>query len=811
MRLATVVVGRSARRVERVRADKRLARFLVLDRYIVREMVSPFAFGCTLFTFFLILDRIYSLTDLVITKGVPFFLVVQLLVFMLPSFLAHTLPMALLVAVLLAGGRLASDLEVVAFKAAGVSVLRLFRPVLVASLVVALATAGLTLVLNPVANHEFQRQLFRILQARAVSGLQERVFNGAFGDVIIYVQDVSTSQIALRGLLVSDERDPTLSRIITAPEGRLITDEVTRHITLRLMNGAVNEADVMPADPPEGLTTKDVAIVGGAASPGRYRYTRFDIYDISLSVESPMKGAPRVEKPEKDLSLGQLAEKIAEFRHDAYSRAPFQVERHKRYALPLAALVFGLVAFPLAVRSHRGGRSIALVGSLAILVTYYLVMTSLEGAALGTRIPPAVAIWTPNVLFAIIGLGLLIATTREWTWPAMPVVWHSLEALVRAIPRRRLPRAHGHATSAAHDSTHIIDRYLIREYVTFMGIGLAVAAALFIVIDLLQTLDRYLRLKPPMAYILAHFLYRLPAALLEFLPVVMLVATIFLFLTLSRYHELTALKAAGVSLYRVSAPILGLGLAVAVGAGLFQELVLPGLNERGDEVDRVKIRGQAPRHLQSRQRLWVRSAESRFYRVELLNPGSNDLYGVTILELDPAFRLVGRLDARRAHWTALGWELSDGAYREFGGAGTVQTVAFGWTAFDLKEEMDDFIRIQKPVNTMSFFELRDYTAQLEAAGFEIRKYLVELYSKLSFPLVNLVMVLVAIPFAIQAPRGGRLFGIGLAIAIMAGYLVVHYVALAFARADLLPPLIAAWTANVIFMGLGVSLLLRART
>ena len=792
-------------------AGQRRGRFLVLDRYITREMLSPFAFGCALFTFFLILDRIYSLTDLVITMGVPFLLVVQLLVFMLPSFLAHTLPMALLVAVLLAGGRLASDLEVVAFKAAGVSVLRLFRPVFVASLVVALATASLTLVVNPAANHAFQSQLFRILQARAVSGLQERVFNGAFGDVIIYVQDVSASQIALRGLLVSDERDPMLSRIITAPEGRLITDEVSRRITLRLMNGAVNEADVMPADPPKGLTTKDVSVVGGAASPARYRYTRFDIYDISLSVDSPLKSAPRVEKPEKDLSLGQLAEKIAEFRHDAYSRAPFQIERHKRYALPLAALVFGLVAFPLAVRSHRGGRSIALVGSLAILVIYYLVMTSLEGAALGTRIPPALAIWTPNVVFAVIGLGLLIATAREWTWPAMPVVWRALEALRRAIPRRRLRRVRGHAASAAHDSTHIIDRYLVHEYVAFMGIGLAVSATLFIVIDLLQTLDRYLRLKPPMVYIFAHFLYRLPAALLEFLPVVMLVATIFLFLTLSRYHELTALKAAGVSLYRVSAPILGLGLAVAIGAGLFQELVLPSLNERGDEMDRVKIRGQAPRHLQSRQRLWVRSADSRFYRVELLNPGTNDLYGVTILEIDHEFRLVGRLDARRAHWTATGWELNDGAYREFDADSKVQTVPFGLTALDLKEEMDDFIRIQKPVNTMSFLELRDYTAQLEAAGFEIRKYLVELYSKLSFPLVNLVMVLVAIPFALQAPRGGRLVGIGLAIAIMAGYLVVHYVALAFARADLLPPLIAAWTANVIFTGLGVSLLLRART
>jgi lipopolysaccharide export system permease protein len=296
------------------------------------------------------------------------------------------------------------------------------------------------------------------------------------------------------------------------------------------------------------------------------------------------------------------------------------------------------------------------------------------------------------------------------------------------------------------------------------------------------------------------------------LPVVMLVATIFLFLALTRYHELTALKAAGLSLYRVAAPVLLLASGVAIVAGLFQELLLPRLNELGDEVDRVKIRGQLPRHLQSRERLWLRTADSRFYRVELLNPGSADLYGVTVLEVDRAtFRLQSRLDARRAHWTSEGWELTDGAFREFGQHGEVQTVAFVMTALDLREDIDDFTKIHKPISAMGYGELKDYVARLEATGFQAKKYMVELYSKISFPVVNLIMVLVAIPFSLQSPRGGRLFGIALAIAIMAGYLVVHYVALAFARADLLPPLLAAWTANIIFLGLGTSLFLRART
>jgi LPS export ABC transporter permease LptG len=785
-------------------------RFLVLDRYIVRELASPFVFSGALFTFFLLIDRIYHLTELVITKGVPFFLVVQLLAFMLPSFLTHTLPMALLVAVLLAGGRLAGDLEIVAFKSAGVSALRLFRPVLLVGLIVTTATALLTLVVNPYANRGFQRQLFRILETRAVSGLQERIFNTTFGDVTIYVEDVSASQVALRGLLVSDERDPRLSRIITAREGRLLTDDVNRRITLRMLNGAVNEADVTPADPPKTVLA-EAAPQGGAASAARYRHTLFRVYDMSLAVDSPLRSAPRVEKPEKDLTLGELEARIAELRGDRHGRAPYQIEWHKRYALPFAALVFALLAFPMAIRSQRGGRSIALAASLAILLTYYVFMTSLEGAALRVRLPPWVAIWAPNAIFAVAGVLLLVATAREWRWPAMPALWRALGRLQSAVPARRAAGLRPHAGGVARDSTHIIDRYLVREFVTFMGIGLAVAAALFVVIDLLQTLDKYLRVKPPLLFIIEHFAYRLPPVLHDGLPVVMLVATIFLYLTLSRSHELTAMKAAGLSLYRISLPILGIGVAVAAGAGLFQELLLPGLNERGDEVDRVKIRGQAPRHLQSRQRLWVRSSDSRFYRIELLHPGTNDMYGVTILEVDKDFRLIDRLDARRAHWTPVGWELSEGALRQIGPEGHVQTVPFVLTALDIREEMEDFLRIQKSVSSMSYRELREYIARLEAAGFQARKYLVELYSKLSFPLVNLVMVLVAIPFALQSPRGGRLFGVGLAIAIMAGYLVVHYVALAFARADLLPPLLAAWTANVIFVGIGLSLLLRART
>src|SRR6267378_1439316 len=499
-----------------------------------------------------------------------------------------------------------------------------------------------------------------------------------------------------------------------------------------------------------------------------------------------------------------------EAREGPVARRPARPHRRARPGRPRPGPVRGRAAQ--AVRlSDRRGRSIALAASLVILVSYYMLMTSLEGFALAPSLPAWVAIWTPNILFGVIGLTLLVATAREWRAPRLLFVWRALAALRRLLPRAESSSPAVRAAHGPSDSTHILDRYLMREFLAFLGIGLAVAAALYVIVDLGETLNRFLRVKPPLMYIFEHFLYRLPAALHEGLPVIMLVATIFVFLSLSRFHELTAMKAAGISLYRVSAPILLMGLSVAVSAMLFQELFLPRLNELGEEVDRVKIRGQLPRHLQSRQRLWLRSSDSRFYRIELLSPQTSDLYGVTILEIDRAFRLLTRLDARHAHWTEAGWELRDGDLREVEAGGTVQTVPFTLTALELAEDIEEFTRIHKNFEAMSYWELRDYVARLEAAGFQVKKYLVALYSKLSFPLVNLVMVLVAIPFALQAPRGGRLFGVGLAIAIMAGYLVVHFVALAFARADLLPPLVAAWTANVIFFGLGTSLFLRART
>jgi lipopolysaccharide export system permease protein len=770
----------------------------ILDRYVFKELGPPFAIGVGVFTFFLVIDRIFQLTDLIITKNVPFALVMPLLAYMLPAFLALTLPMALLVAVLLVGGRLAGDLEVAALKASGVSPMRLFRPFLAVGVVVTLLISWLTLAVGPWSSGAFQRQLFRILQSRASTGIKERTFSATFSQFVIYVDEVSASQVRLKGLLVSDERNPEQSRIVVAREGRLLTDETTRRITLRFLDGSISESDV--------------------GDRRRFRQTYFSLYDMTLPVDSPIAAVSREEKPEKQMPVRQLIAEAERLRSEGQSGAPYYVELHKRFALPVAALVFTLVGFPLGIRSHRGGRAAALALSFSIVVGYYILYNSMEGFALRGRMPAGIAVWVPNAILAVLGAFLLRASMvgaptawldlfwRLWTW----IEQRRAGRVVRPIEERRL-RGLGRF-AGPRESTFIMDRYLIRQYLLFLGIGTLVGAVLIGVVDLLQTLDRFLRTKPPFTTILEHFLYRMPGELYKGLPMIVLIATVFMFLSLTRQRELDAFKAAGISLYRASLPIFLVAAGISVMAVIFQEAALPDINAKAEEVDRVKIRGQLPRHLQRQTQIWYRSSDTRFFRMALLDPVGKSMEGLIVMDISRDFRLVDRLDARLAQWTPEGWRLADGVIRQVGPQNRVTSELFDSRLVPMPEHIDDFIQVQNAPDTMSFLELRAYVSRLREGGHRVNRYLVQLYSKLSFPLVHVIMALVAIPFALVSPRsGGRAMGIGVAIVIAAGYWVVHSVALAFAQADLLPAELAAWTANIVFAGIGTALFLSART
>jgi LPS export ABC transporter permease LptF/LPS export ABC transporter permease LptG len=786
----------------------------ILDRYVWKELTPPFLLGLFVFTFLLLIDKIFDLTDLIINKGVPVPLVLMLLAYILPAFLVLTIPLGFLLAILVAFGRLSADMEIVALKASGVSPLRLLRPVLVFALGATIATGWLMMEAVPKANYAFKSLIFDIIRGQASVAIKERVFNDTFGQYIIYVEEMAADRLSLRNVFVADERNPEELRVVTAQEGKLLSDEANQRVTLRLINGTVHET--------------------APRTFQKYRQVMFRLYDLTLTLENPLVKQGEAPKGDREMTLGELHDQAALATKNRANANPYWVEIHKKYAVPAACLVFAVMGVPLGIRAHRGGRWAAFVVLLPIVLFYHVGLTLGETMGDAGRIPPWLAMWLPNMVVGGLGAVLLWASVKERPLPFGALASALLVRLPRArwpawAPRRRaIPRIRRgpvRPRAAARGSRiSIMDRYLGLEFTTLFVYGVALSTVVVIVSDLMTTLDRYLRLKTPISYILQHFLYRTPPFVYQGLHIVVLMSTILLFLNLSRSNELTALKASGVSLYRVSFPIFGLALATTAGSLAFQELVMPVLNQKGTEVDEAKIKRHTLPHLQKRARIWYRGREgadheSRVYYIELLDPVNREMSGVTILELGPDFVLRQRWDAKTMRWREVGssqdadqaWELRDGMVRQFAAGQADRPKAFRAMPLRLPERFEDFAQIPRAPDVMNYVELRAYIGRLQEGGHKVGKYLVDLYSKMSFPFAHLIMALVGIPFALQSPRGGRVIGIALCLALGLTYFLVHSSAVALARTEILPPIVAAWSANFLFASLGLFLFLRART
>jgi LPS export ABC transporter permease LptF/LPS export ABC transporter permease LptG len=787
----------------------------ILDRYVWKELVTPFLLGLFVFTFLLLIDRIFDLTDLIINKGVPVHMVLLLLVYISPAILVLTIPIGFLLAILVAFGRLSADMEVVALKACGVSPLRLLRPVMIFGLGVAALTGYLMIDSVPKTNYAFKSLVFDIVRTQASVGVKERIFNDTFGSFVIYVDEIAPDQVALRNVFVSDERKPEEQRFITAREGRLLSDEVNRRVTLRLLDGSIHETS------PNALQ--------------KYREVRFRLYDISLVLENPLVKQGDAPKGDREMSLAELRRATQDSTNLKGNPNPYLVEIHKKFAIPAACIVFSVLGVPLGIRAHRGGRWGAFVALLPIVLFYYVGLTVGENLGDTGRLPPWLAMWGPNLVVGGVAIYLLRANLRERPIPLVALArrgfWAAMawsrRAWGRARARATSPRGAVAATARTRargrrvqrsNALHIVDRYLSREFLTLFCYGLALAGIVVIIGDLMTTLERYFRLKPGLGLILLHFVYRTPPFVYQGLHIVMLMSTILLFLGLSRSNELTALKAGGVSLYRVSLPVFGLAGLVTLGSMLFQEGVMPLLNRRAVEIDEARIKRRTMPELRKRTEIWYRgredgAAESRIYHIGLLDPGNRQMSNVTVLSLGPDFAMRRRWDARDMRWSDAedAWRLAHGVRREFQSGQPDRAEAFQEQVVRLPERYQDFAQVPRAPDVMNYAELKDYIGRLRDAGHKVGKYLVDLYSKIAFPFAHPIMVLVGIPFALQSPRGGRIIGIALCLALGLGYFIVHSAALALARTEILPPLAAAWSANALFATLGLYLYLRART
>jgi len=346
-----------------------------LRGYLAREIVAGFAGGLALFTFILLTARIIEMVDLVLSRGLPALTVARLFGLILPTFLELTTPVAALLGVLVAFGRLASDGEMVAMRAAGISWRALLGPVAAFGAAAALSTLVVATFVRPWANRAITDTVYELAKAKATAALRPRVFNSDFGGIVIYVASASPSSGELGGVLVADERDATAKTTVFAARGRLFADEPERRVRLQLHDGTT------------------VTRHPGADS---YDVTSFSSWEVSLDVAGEIQALSLAGPRPSDMAPQALAAALRD--HDAEAVS----EIHRKLAFSVAALVFALLGVPLAATGSRTARGRGLAISIASAFVYYVLLSAGAALAPAAGLSAGAGLWLPNLLFAVV-------------------------------------------------------------------------------------------------------------------------------------------------------------------------------------------------------------------------------------------------------------------------------------------------------------------------------------------------------------------------------------------------------------------------
>lgn len=381
----------------------------IVHRYVFREILVPFVLGLSIFTFVLLLARLLKLIELVVNRGVPIANIARVFVCLLPAFLEVTVPMAMLLAILVAFGRLSADSEITALRSSGVSLYQLLPPVATFVVLVTAATAWLSFYARPWGNHGLRTALWDIARTRASAGIRAQVFNDEFPGLIIYAEEIGTGDRLVR-VLISDERDPKSQNTVFAREGYMISDAESATLTLRLLDGVIHSTD--------------------AASHTSYQ-TDFRSYDVNLDLRAALADTRERRDNPQELGLEQLRAAIAAKQAAGTPALPELVEFHRKFSIPFACIVFGLVGVPLGVQPARAVRSRGFAVSLAVIFLYYILLSTGQALAEQGTLPPVVGLWLPNVVLGTMGIVLLRRAGREQ--PLLGAAW--VERL--AMPLRR--------------------------------------------------------------------------------------------------------------------------------------------------------------------------------------------------------------------------------------------------------------------------------------------------------------------------------------------------------------------------------------
>jgi LPS export ABC transporter permease LptG/LPS export ABC transporter permease LptF len=778
----------------------------IIDRYIIRELLLPFLIGLLVFTFLLLIPPLADYGERLIAKGVSWDIVGKVLLTLVPQSLAVTIPIALLIGLLIAFGRLSADRESVAFQACGISIFRLLRPVLLVAALAWGVTSYIMFVLVPYANQTFREIIYGVVSARAENEIKPRVFFEDFPNRILYIRDTPTGSTGWIDVFLADTTHPDEPEIFTARRGRMVIDRDKRTVDMVLEEGARHSANLQ--------------------DPSKYEVTRFDEFVTALD-PSTVFPPTDILKGDAEMTIPELRARAAELRKAGLPVHGPLLAIHRKFAIPFVCVIFSLIGLGLGLTSGRDGKLAAFVPGIGVVFAYYVLDYLGRQMAKGQLLAPWLASWGPNIVLGLAGLGLLLWRTRGAERPirfALPARWRrGAPASVPdapALPARPSPRRVVVVIRVPHLNARLPRLKLLDYYVSLLGAKIVALAffgllGIFYISTFIDLSDKLFKGQTTTQMLAQYFYYATPQFVFYIVPLAVLITCMVTIGILTKNSELVVMKACGISLYRVAAPLLVFAFAASSLMFLMQEQVLAYANRRAEALAH-QIRGGTARTYDVVNRKWLVARNNDIYNYVFYDPRRRELNGLSVYQFrEGTPGLATRTYVARAIFApqdgAKMWRSENGWAREFLPTGdTRQFVTF--PARDLRLEEAQYFATESPdADRMTYLQLRRYISDLRASGFNVVPQTVALHRKLSFPLVSLIMTLIAVPFAVTTGRRGALYGIAVGIVLAVVYWMTTNAFGAIGSAGMLAPVLAAWAPNLIFGAGAAYLLLTVRT
>ncbi len=709
--------------------------------------------------------------------------ILRILFYLLPDFLAFTIPMSTLMGVLAGLSRMSTDYEIVAFRTMGINNFRILKPVLIFSAITWLFSSWLIMFVAPESNYRFSKLYNQVVLSKAISNIKPKTFYTGFPFYVLYFNEINNQSGEWDGVFLYSMKAANDDQFIIAQKGKFVQKNDMRESHIALSNAVIQ--GFKKAEPENSYSQS-------------YKFLREYIPEL-INIKQTRRSTQQ--------TLPHLIETLKSEPDDL----SVQIEFHNKFALPFTCIAFGFLALSMGISTKKGGKISGFIISLGIIFIYYTIITTARNMILKRIVSPFWGMWFPNFFLLFVGFILYFFTSRE-----KAIDWEGFLSIFSKLKENRIIRQRKvlfiiKIHKIKFKIFKILDIYVIRRLILVFILIFLSLLFIFSIITIVDLIDEIIKNKVEFHFLLDYVFYNIPEFSSFIFPVSILTAVLLTFSLMSKNNEIIAVQVSGIGLHRLTLPAFFLGIIVSLLSFFVQENITPITNKNALETLNV-IRNISRKSDIELIKNWINSEDQVFFHYRFFNQRNNKYMQFNVFRFNNRFEIKNRIIARTAEWkgdkTLL---LKNGFIRFYKDDLPADFREFKSKKIEVKEGKSIFTKKISYSEFMNIAELKSYINYLIRNKSDPVKYEAKLYYKYAFPFSSLVMVLIAIPFSFIMGNKGTLYGIGIAVGISMIFWGAIGIFSALGASAILPPFLSAFAPMLLFGAVSVALIINIKT